>query len=119
MVFIDQKSASTSSNDTYGVFKSPRTVDHNLPATGPRKVDGDCTSDRLVRRIVLQGSGFEGNGLLIDSGGADTYLGKTAAQGSGHVGGVGVLRDLGRGNDRYVAIRNSQGFSLVGILGLA
>lgn len=68
---------------------------------------------------MLQGSGFEGNGLLIDSGGADTYLGKTAAQGSGHVGGVGVLRDLGRGSDRYVAIRNSQGFALVGILGLA
>jgi hypothetical protein len=88
-------------------------------AAGPRRVDGDCTSDPLIRRIVTQGSGFEGNGLLIDSGGADTYLGKTAAQGSGHVGGVGVLRDLGRGNDRYVAIRNSQGFSLVGILGLA
>ncbi len=119
VVFIDQKSASAPSNDTYGVFKSPRTVDHNPPAAGPRRVDGDCTSDPLIRRIVTQGSGFEGNGLLIDNGGADTYLGKTAAQGSGHGVGVGVLRDLGRGNDRYVAIRNSQGFSLVGILGLA
>jgi hypothetical protein len=29
-----------------------------------------------------------------------------------------VLRDLGGGNDEYLAIRNSQGFSLVGILGL-
>lgn len=120
VVFIDQKSASKSSNDTYGVFKPPRTVDHNPPADGTtRKVDGDCTSDPLIRRIVLQGSGFEGNGLLIDNGGADTYLGKTAAQGSGHAGGVGVLRDLGRGSDRYLAIRNSQGFALVGIFGLA
>ena len=119
VVFIDQKSASKSSNDTYGVFKSPRTVDHNPPATGPRRVDGDCTSDPLIRRIVVQGSGFEGNGLLIDDGGDDTYLGKTAAQGSGHADGVGVLRDLGRGSDKYLAIRNSQGFSLVGTLGLA
>jgi hypothetical protein len=116
VVFIDQKSASTS-NDVYGVFKSPRTVDHNPPATGPRKVDGNCTRDRLVRRIVLQGSGFEGNGLLIDVGGDDRYNGKTAAQGSGHIG-VGVLRDLGGGSDQYLAIRNSQGFSLVGTLGL-
>jgi hypothetical protein len=116
VVFIDQKSASLS-NDIYGVFRSPRTVDHNPPLTGSRKVDGNCTGDRLIRRIVLQGSGFEGNGLLIDVGGDDRYRGNTAAQGSGHLG-VGVLRDLGGGVDEYLAIRNSQGFSLVGTLGL-
>jgi hypothetical protein len=118
VVFIDQPRASRPSHDVYGRFKSPRTVDHHPPSTGPRTVDGDCTGERLIRRIVLQGSGFEGNGLLIDVGGNDRYRGKTAAQGSGHVGGVGVLRDLGGGSDEYLAIRNSQGFSLVGILGL-
>jgi hypothetical protein len=81
-------------------------------------VHGNCTDDRLIRRIVLQGSGFEGNGLLIDVEGDDLYKGKTAAQGSGHIGGVGILRDLGGGADRYLAIRNSQGFSLGGAFGL-
>ncbi len=118
VVFIDKSNGSSTSNDVYGLFKSPRTADHNPPATGPRKVDGDCTDDRLIRRIVLEGSGFEGNGLLIDVGGNDQYRGKTAAQGSGHIGGVGILRDLGGGADQYRAIRNSQGFSLGGAFGL-
>jgi hypothetical protein len=117
VAFLDYK-AFGSSNDTYGVFKSPRTTDHNPPATGARHVDGECTNDHLIRRIVLEGSGFEGNGLLMDVDGSDRYRGKTAAQGSAHVSGVGVLRDLGRGTDDYLAIRNSQGFSLVGQLGL-
>jgi hypothetical protein len=107
-----------SSNDLYGVFKTPRTADHNPPATGPRLVDGDCTRDRLIRRIITQGSGFNGNGLLIDTGGNDVYPAKTSSQGAGHVGGVGVLRDLGGTRDAYVAIRNSQGFALVGGLGV-
>jgi hypothetical protein len=118
VAFIDQNSFGRSSDDTYGVLRSPRKVDNNPPSTGPRRVDGDCTRSPLVRRMVLEGSGFEGNGLLIDVGGNDRYLGKTAAQGSAHVGGVGVLRDLGKGDDRYLAIRNSQGFALVGILGV-
>jgi hypothetical protein len=119
VVFIDDVAVGARSDDIYGVFKSPRMSDHNPPLlSGPRRVDGDCTFDRVVRRIVLQGSGFEGNGLLIDVGGNDKYNGKTAAQGSGHVGGVGILRDLGAGGDRYLTIRNSQGFSLVGDLGV-
>jgi hypothetical protein len=106
-------------DDTYGAFRSPRLVDHNPPPlSGPRLVDGDCTADQLVRRIVLQGSGFEGNGLLMDARGNDRYRGKTLAQGVGHAGGIGVLRDLGGGDDDYLAIRNSQGFSLIGVLGL-
>jgi hypothetical protein len=123
-VLIDVNGFSRPSNDVYGVFKSPRKVDHNPPVdptTGlpvPRKVDGQCTNDRLIRRIVTGGSGFEGNGMLIDVGGDDRYRGKTAAQGSGRIGGVGVLRDLGGGNDEYLAIRNAQGFSLVGTLGV-
>jgi hypothetical protein len=54
----------------------------------------------------------------MDVDGNDRYRGKTAAQGSAHVSGVGVLRDLGAGTDDYLAIRNSQGFSLIGELGL-
>jgi hypothetical protein len=104
--------------DVYGELRYPRRRDHNPPLSGPRKVDGDCTQDPLVRRIATQGSGFQGNGLLIDAGGSDRYLGKTSAQGAGHVGGIGVLRDFGTGSDYYLAIRNSQGFALVGILGL-
>ncbi|MDP8928803.1 MAG: hypothetical protein M3O70_09565, partial [Actinomycetota bacterium] len=99
-------------NDKYGVFENPDIA----PRPGLLG-DADCTADPVVRRIVLQGAGFEGTGMLIDVQGNDTYTGKTASQGSGHVGGVGVLRDLA-GNDHYLAIRSSQGFSLIGALGL-
>lgn len=117
VALLDYRAFGGSSNDTYGVKKPPRTEDPH-PLGGPRHVDGECTNDPLVRRIVIEGSGFEGNGLLMDVDGNDHYLGKTAAQGSAHVSGVGVLRDLGKGKDDYLAIRNSQGFSLVGQLGL-
>jgi hypothetical protein len=113
VVFIDQKSDSGPSDDVYGVFKPPEKVDPTPPPVGPpRRPDGDCTADPVIRRIVTEGSGFEGNALLIDDGGNDHYNGKTVSQGSGHLG-VGVLRDLGGGNDDYLAIRNSQGFALL------
>jgi hypothetical protein len=106
-------------DDKYGVFKKPRQVDHNpLPEPLRRSVDGDCTDDPLVRRIMTGGAGLQGNGLLLDGGGDDKYRGKTGALGTGHVGGVGILRDFGRGDDDYLAIRNSQGFALVSGLGL-
>jgi hypothetical protein len=112
-VLIDQKSNSRASDDVYGVFKPPRTVDNSpLPPPLHRRVDGECTHDPVIRRIVLEGSGFQGNGLLIDDGGNDQYRSKTLAQGSGHIG-IGELRDLGGGNDDYLTIRNSQGFALV------
>jgi hypothetical protein len=118
VALLDYRAFGGPSNDTYGVLKPPRTEDPLPPLGGARKVDGYCTNDPLVRRIVLEGSGFEGNGLLMDVDGNDRYRGKTAAQGSAHVSGVGLLRDLGRGADDYLAIRNSQGFSLVGELGI-
>jgi hypothetical protein len=99
-------------DDVYGRFEPPRTQDDN--PFGERRVDGDCTKDPVVRRVVLQGAGFQGNGHLTDEGGNDRYRAKTASQGAGHIGGVGVLRDLGNGDDDYLAIRSSQGFALVG-----
>src|SRR3712207_7807844 len=59
-VLVDYPAFGSAANDVYGVVKSPRTTDHNPPPTGPRLVDGDCTRDPLVRRIVTQGAGFEG-----------------------------------------------------------
>lgn len=73
-----------------------------------------CTTDMLVRRIVTEGSGLAGVGLLVDESGDDSYLGKTLSQGSGHAWGIGTLRDYGAGDDTYTAIRSSQGFGLVG-----
>lgn len=80
--------------------------------------DAKCTSDLLVRRIVTHGSGLAGVGILIDSQGNDIYTAKTVSQGSGHVGGVGIQRDLGSGDDTYIAIRNAQGFALVSGVGI-
>src|SRR5438477_619315 len=69
-------------NDTYGRVKPPEP-----------DADGWCTDDPLVQRIMTEGAGFAGVGVLIDAAGDDTYVGKTMAQGAGHAGGVGILRD--------------------------
>ena len=98
-------SIDTAGNDTYGLLETPRD-------------DTKCTGDLLVRRIITHGSGFVGVGILIDAQGDDTYTAKTVSQGAGHVGGVGILRDVGFGHDTYVAIRNAQGFALVSGFGL-
>src|SRR5438105_1315005 len=85
-------------NDTYGEMEAPQ-----------EGLDGLCTADLLVRRVVTGGAGAWGVGVLIDGGGDDTYLGKSVALGAGHFGGTGVLLDQG-GNDNYTAIRLAEGF---------
>jgi hypothetical protein len=93
-------------NDTYGQMEAPE-----------QGVDGLCTDDLLVRRVVTGGAGAWGVGVLIDGGGDDTYLGKTLSLGAGHFGGTGVLLDQG-GNDHYSAIRLSEGFGTLGGTGV-
>jgi hypothetical protein len=88
-------------NDTYG----------RLEPADP-KADGYCTDDPLVQRIMTEGAGFAGVGVLIDAAGDDTYVGKTMTQGAGHAGGVGILRDE-QGNDVYTAIRMSKGIGVL------
>ena len=92
-------------NDAFGVRQAP-------------DVDAECTTDPVVRRMVTNGSGFLGVGILLDRSGDDVYTGKTVSNGAGHVGGVGMLHDKG-GNDRYLEVRNSTGFALVAGLGVA
>ncbi|MDQ1712248.1 MAG: hypothetical protein QOE45_1698 [Frankiaceae bacterium] len=87
-----------SGNDTYQRFETPG-------------VDSACTSDPLVRRIVLEGAGAGGVGILVDARGDDTYNGKILTIGTGHIG-FGYLRDVS-GNDSYTAIRTSIGASVV------
>lgn len=88
-------------DDTYGSLEKP----------DPQS-DGFCTADPVVPRIMTEGVGFAGIGVLVDRAGDDVYLGKTGTQGAGHVGGVGILRDEA-GDDTYLAIRNAQGLGLV------
>jgi plastocyanin len=93
-------------NDTYGQMEAPE-----------QGVDGLCTDDLLVRRVVTGGAGAWGVGVLIDGGGDDHYLGKSIALGAGHFGGTGVLLDQG-GDDHYTAIRLSEGFGTLGGTGV-
>ncbi|HEX6493120.1 MAG TPA: hypothetical protein VF112_06380, partial [Candidatus Dormibacteraeota bacterium] len=74
--------------------------------------DGWCTNDPLVQRIMTEGAGFSGVGVLIAAAGGDTYVGKTMTQGAGHAGGVGLLRDE-QGNAHYTAIRMSKGIGVL------
>lgn len=81
-------------------------------------VDAECTTQKVIRRMVTGGVGFLGVGILRDAGTQnDKYTGKTVSLGSGHIFGVGILSDAG-GNDVYESVRNSQGFALVGGAGI-
>jgi len=93
-------------NDTYGQMEAPE-----------QGVDGLCTDDLLVRRVVTGGAGAWGVGVLIDGGGDDHYFGKSISLGAGHFGGTGVLLDEG-GDDHYSAIRLSEGFGTLGGTGV-
>lgn len=104
-VLLDQ-----AGNDKYGMKQTP-----TLDADGVG--DANCTNDRVVRRMVTNGSGFLGVGIAVDRSGNDSYSGKTVANGAGHVFGVGVLHDYA-GDDAYLEVRNSTGFGLVGGLGV-
>lgn len=96
----------TAGNDTYGHMESP---DPHL--------DGLCTADPLVRRVITGGVGSWGVGILLDGGGDDVYLGKAITLGAGHFGGVGMLIDES-GDDRYTAIRSAKGFGTLFGLGV-
>jgi hypothetical protein len=91
-------------NDRYGIKQTP-------------DVDRVCTDDPVVRRMVTNGAGFLGVGLLVDRSGNDQYTAKTGGNGAGHIFGVGVLHDRA-GDDSYLDVRNSTGFALVGALGV-
>lgn len=116
-------------DDRYGMKEAPfgdlpaspvappkRSTDQSRPFTD-RPGDATCTDDPVVARLVTQGAGFLGLGVLRDVAGNDRYTGKTGSQGAGHVFGIGILSD-GAGEDRYEAVRNSQGFGLVGGIGI-
>lgn len=92
-------------NDTYGLPRAPGAL------------DGRCTDEPVVRRVVVQGAGSGGVGVLVDAAGDDIYRAKTLAQGAGHVGGAGVLDDLD-GDDTYRAVRAAQGAGILGGSGL-
>lgn len=80
-------------------------------------IDAQCTADPVVRRMLTNGTGFLGVGVLVDRSGNDHYTAKTASNGTGHLFGVGILHDKA-GDDRYLDVRNSTGFALFGGLGV-
>jgi hypothetical protein len=86
--------------DVYGRLEAP-------------DVDAACTADPVVRRILIQGAGAVGVGLLLDAQGDDTYTGKVITTGAGHINGFGHLRERG-GNDSYLVIRIGEGAATVG-----
>jgi hypothetical protein len=88
-----------------------------MEAPDPR-VDGLCTKDPVVRRMVTDGAGLVGVGILIERGRSAHFVGKTLSVGAGHGGGVGILRHEGGGHASYSAIRSSEGFGMVSGVGL-
>ena len=93
-------------NDTYGRMDPP----------APR-LDGLCTDEPLVHRVMTGGVGSWGVGILLEGGGDDRYLGKSITLGAGHFGGVGMLVDES-GRDDYRAMRLAKGFGTLFGLGV-
>ena len=103
-------------NDRYGYVEQRVREDgvgHRLPSDGAGRTDG-LGNGRTLSRVARQGAGVLGVGLLWDLGdGDDTYASLIASQGVGSHG-VGVLYDMA-GNDTYVAEGFSQGAAAWGI----
>lgn len=104
-------------NDDYGYdpVVSPLDQDWLLPADA----DGRLTPNEQYGPVTLsktarQGAGRNGIGMLFDLGGGDdSYRSLAMSQGYAHLG-VGVLFDDG-GNDTYRAEASSQGAAAYGI----
>ncbi len=94
-------------DDQYGVKHPPILKD----------ASEGCTEEDLIRMVVTAGAGAIGTGMLFDLGGNDTFIGRSASQGAGHLLGVGVLYS-GGGDDTFEAIRLAQGSGLFGGIGL-
>lgn len=104
-------------DDRYGYVEVSTAQD--APGLAPADADGRYAGDDRYGPITLsrhgrQGSGRHGVGLLFDLGGGDdTYRSLAMSQGYAHLG-VGVLFDDG-GADSYVSERASQGAAAYGI----
>jgi hypothetical protein len=73
---------------------------------------------KIWARNLTAGGAFAGVGVLYDASGSDFYGGRSLTQGTGHVGGVGVLIDDGAGDNTFSAVRIAQGTGLFAGLGL-
>lgn len=101
-------------------FAPPKSFNKMVDGTNPAGCDSRDMGEegKLWDRNLTAGSGFAGVGVLWDGEGSDFYGGRSLTQGSGHVAGVGVLVDRGRGNDHYVAVRVAQALGLAGGFGM-
>lgn len=103
--------------DRYGYVEVA--TPHDAPGLAPADADGRYAGDDRYGPVTLsrhgrQGSGRHGVGLLFDLGGGDdVYRSLSMSQGYAHLG-VGVLFDDG-GADRYAAEQASQGAAAYGI----
>lgn len=101
-------------HNVFGRFQTPD-ADAFMPGTNPPV---PCTTGSLVRRLFTEGASVAGAGILINtSTGWNQYFGKVGTQGTGHIGGVGIL-DIEGGRNYLDAIRNAQGFGFIGGLGI-
>lgn len=100
-------------NDTYAYAETPVPADH-LGKRLPSDGAGRAPDGRTFSRTLRQGAGVLGVGLLLDLGnGNDAYRSLVGAQGVG-THGVGVLYDEA-GDDSYVAEGFAQGAAAWGI----
>ncbi len=102
-------------NDLYTYETTDETSGPLLPADAGGRYDGDGYYGRFsLSRVGRQGSGRFGVGMLFDLGaGDDRYESLRASQGWGALG-VGVLYDDG-GNDAYLGEAGVQGAASMGI----
>lgn len=78
--------------------------------------DGLCTNDQVVKRIVTQGAGLGGVGVLVVEGSNNTFYGKSINNGFGHIFGYGYQRTDGD-NNSYTTLRSALGSSILAGVG--
>jgi hypothetical protein len=78
--------------------------------------DGLCTNDPVTKRIVTQGAGLAGVGVLIVEGSNNAFYGKSINNGFGHIFGYGYQRTDGD-NNTYTTIRSALGSSILAGVG--
>ena len=99
-------------------------VGANVDPAQPVSIAIDLAGDDTYGYLEVPGSldtpetlASDADGRVRAGGSVGASMSRTARQGAGRLG-VGLLYDLGAGNDRYRALRMAQGFGALGVGGL-
>ena len=96
-----------SGDDRYAPPKAFNDINNGHNAAGCNTIPNGEQGKTWARNLTAGGA-FAGIGILWDADGSDFYGGRSIAEGSGHLVGIGVLVDEGNGDNVFSGVRLSQ-----------